>query len=311
MNPEVAAIIVTHRRPEELRRLLEGLAAQEPRPALVVVVDNAADARTPEIVRTFPGASEMIALPGNPGPGAAWKCGMEHALTVPRITHLWALDDDVAAPPGILGRLLSGMEKGGGEVIAPLLSDADGRLWGFPEPADPALRGPIRQAVTPADCLRLLGAGPHRFTWCTGASVLFTRKAITECGFHRTDFFILGEDIELSMRMAARFPCVFVADAVMPHLPPPPPAGHGEQAARWHYIKFLSLLQNLTYLSLRVPHSAHMRRYLAGNYRRFFATFGWHLSTVRDALACLRGGWFGAQPAGGPLGKALRARKGF
>jgi len=129
---------------------------------------------------------------------------------------------------------------------------------------------------------------------------------IDRAGLHRDDFWLLGEDLEYSMRVAAIGRAAFTTKISVPHLPPPAP--HAEAARRGDYLKFCSLLQNLSYLSFHSPHSRHMKTYLPGNFRRFFRTHGMGLRQIRDAAACLWQGAFRAQPSGTTSGKALRQR---
>ncbi len=312
-GPRIAAVIVTYRRPLELRRLLMSLAAGTERPILTVIVDNAGDdpdAAMPLAESALPGL--WVPIPGNPGPGAGWKRGMEIALEqLGQVDFFLLLDDDVVIPPEALAGLVQAAHRGEQRTagaVAPLLEDADRRLWAFPEPRRPEQRLEIRKAGTPADCLQRLGPGPHPFVWCTGACVLVSGAAVATCGFPRTDFQMLGEDLEYSMRIASQFEAVFTPGIAVPHLPPPP--REGTDALRADRFKFLCLLQNLAYLAFHCPHSAHLRSYLAGNYRRWFRTHGWSLRNLSGALATFRAGAFHGQPAGAAGGIELRKRWG-
>ncbi len=296
----VAAVIATYRRPAELQRLLSGLAAGSVQPDLVMIIDNAASPETAALAQASELNVRIISLPSNPGPGAAWKCGMEHAWEAAE--WFFVLDDDVVIGPRVLEQLLAAGRHA--DVVAPLLSDSEGNVWAFPEPANPALRSRIREARTPADCLRLLGPEPHEFCWCTGACMLVSRRAVEKAGFHRTDFHMLGEDLEFSMRLSTYVRSVFLCDVDVPHLPPIAGA-ESRPSELSHRRKFLSLLQNLTYLTLHSPHSRHLWRYLPGNFRRYFRTMP--LKYWWEALWAGLGGAAG-QPAGGTLGRRLRQR---
>ncbi len=296
MKP-LAALTVTHRRPQELKRLLDSLAASSRPPDLCVISDHAPDGTTAAMATQSSLNIKVLEDSSNPGPGAGWSnaaSGLEKA-------DLLFLDDDVVLPPdGIekMVRLLSNAD-----AVAPLLADSEGLLWGFPEPSLRNQRSLIRQARTPADALALLGPGPHPFCWCTGACVLVSSNLYHSTGPHRRDFWMLGEDLEFSMRAASGGRAVFTCEVVVPHLPPVGPASPASG-----YIKFCSLLQNLSYLSFHSPHSQHMTRYLPGNYLRFFRTFSWNAKTLRDAWACFSGGAIHAEPAGAARGTALRKR---
>jgi len=305
-NSDVVAVIVTCRRPAELARLLRGLRDSEPSAPRAVVVDHAADGVAARLVGEILPGSVVVGDPSNPGPGAGWANGTERAFAEygEAVKAIWYLDDDVVVAPDTLAILLREMGRGGGDSIAPLLSDAEGKLWAFPEPVPVDLRRMIRRAETPADALRLIGPKPVPFLWCTGACYLVRREVIDRVGLHRRDFWMLGEDLEFSMRAASRGTALFTCGVEVQHLPPPA-AGPG--AALGGYRKFCALLQNLCYLSFHSPHSHHLRRYLPGNFRRFFHDYGWRVTVVRDALDCLWGGAIMGQAAGGPIGVRLRA----
>ncbi len=298
----VVAVVVTWRRERELERLLASLERSTVLPAGCIVMDHAGTvpesaARREFPVRIFPDLS-------NPGPGAGWANGARRARDVFGETDILFLDDDVVLPPATLEILQR--EMSGARAICPLLEDAHGRLWGFPEPAEIRLRRMIREASTPADALRLLGPEPHKFCWATGACLLVDSDAFAVVGLHRTDFWMLGEDLEYSMRIASGGGGVFTCLATVMHAPPEPT--DDGSALRSDRLKFCALLQNLSYLSFHSRHSAHMWRYLPGNYRRFFRTHGWGVSSIADASLCFWQGAVRGRPSGHPAGERLRGR---
>lgn len=302
--PRIAALIAAYRRDPELERLLLALSGGAPAPARVFVADNAASAETRDLCCSHDAG--WIPLEENPGPGPAWNAALEAALADASFTHFLVLDDDVVPPPGALASMLETMTSTGSGIVAPLLFDAAGKLWGFPEPREKELRSAIRR-VTDADAaLKILGAEPHPFCWATGACMLYRRDAFEKAGRFREDFWMLGEDLEFSMRAAAAVGGVFTAQVAVPHLPPAP--GDPRAAAVAHRAKFLALLQNLAYLAFHSPHSAHLRSYLPGNFRRYLRTGGYTAANVRDAAAALWHGALRARPAGSASGQRLRDR---
>jgi GT2 family glycosyltransferase len=301
INPiVVAACIVTYRREFELQRLLDCLSAGNPDLGVVIVVDNAAgESGAPTTV--FPPSDSRFRyfrIPsGNLGPGAGWKRAMEEALArfSDQLTHFWLLDDDVVVERNTLERLLEPtLCQFPADAVAPLLTDTNGRIWGFPEPVKNEIRPVMRRIQSPEDAVRRLGTDPIEFCWCTGACVLITRRAVETVGFPRTDFWMLGEDLEYSMRLSSRFRCVFLPDLITPHLPPTPSLSNAA-AGR---AKFLALLQNLSYLSLHSPFSRHMWSYLPGNFRRFFDNEGLSSRNILDATRCFVNGAVLARPRG-------------
>lgn len=306
-QPMVAVAVATFQRDHELRRLLDALTASPlPVRGKVFVADNAASSATAEVCRDVALPCEWLPVAENLGPGPAWNRAIQAALADEQTTHVLVADDDVVPPPETLPVLLDALQVSGAAVAAPLLFDAGGNLWGFPEPKEVELRTAIRRVHTPQECLSAFGSFPHPFCWATGACMLYTRRALERSGIFREDFWMLGEDLELSMRVAANFGGVFTAAAVVPHLPPP--ATDSADASRAHRAKFLALLQNLSYLSFHSPHRAHLRRYLPGNFRRYLRTEGISPPTLREAWSAFCYGAVMAQPAGGPLGQNLRQR---
>lgn len=303
----VAAAIATHRRDRELKRLLDLLARSEvPLDGGIFVADNAAADSTRQVCEAAGNAVRWLPRERNDGPGGAWNTAIAAALQDGRVTHVFVLDDDVTPGPGILGQLLEAMAGRAAGCAAPLLEDDTGHLWGFPEPMDKRLRRIIRRAYTPQEAAEAIGRVPQNFCWATGACVLYERGALEEAGRFREDFWMLGEDLDLSMRVAARRGGVFTCEAVVPHLPPPP--ADPRTAAAANRLKFLALLQNLSYLAFHSPCSAHLRSYLAGNFKRYAATEGFAPGTLRDAWGAF---WLGAvrgRPAGTPSGAKLRER---
>jgi len=297
---KVVAVIVTWRREHELDRLLTCLENSTHPLHGCVVMDHAGTVPGEFSRRAFP--TKILPDTSNPGPGAGWANGARFAGEFFGKTDLLYLDDDVVLPRDALEVLLR--EKHDAGVICPLLEDSHGSLWAFPEPVCREDREKIRRAKTPAEALALLGPGPHPFCWATGACLLVGKEAGEER--HRKDFWMLGEDLEFSMRLAAKTRAVFTCLVAVPHLPPGPP--DAATARKSDYRKFCSLLQNLSYLSFHSPHSRHMGSYLPGNFRRFFRTHGHSPATWSDAIFCFWQGAILGRPAGHKVGEALRER---
>jgi N-acetylglucosaminyl-diphospho-decaprenol L-rhamnosyltransferase len=302
--PKVAAAVATYCRSRELGRLLSALQSGEAAPAEVYVADNASSEETKGIC--LAAGAKWLPRPVNNGPGAAWNAAVTAALADPEITQILVLDDDVVPPPEALKVMLAFMESADCGAVAPLLFDASGTLWGFPEPRERELRAAIRRVTDPDSSRKILGEEPHAFCWATGACMLYRRDVFEKCGLFREDFWMLGEDLEFSMRAAAAVGGVFTAKVAVPHLPPAPTDPHGAKVA--HRAKFLALLQNLSFLAFRSPHSAHLRSYLPGNFRRYLCTEGWGAGTVWDGWCAFWQGASGGQPAGTSAGARIRER---
>lgn len=304
--PCIAAAVATHHREKELARLLDSLQRSDlPLTGGIFVADNAASPATSAVCAATAPAATWLPRAANNGPGPAWNTAAARALENPAVTHLLVLDDDVVVPPDALRLLLDAMNTAQVAAAAPLLFDEQDRLWAFPEPREIALRAAIRRVHTAEECRTVFGDTPHRFCWATGACMLYARRAFEAGGFFREDFWMLGEDLEYSMRVAATLGGVFTAQVTVPHLPPPPDP---DTAAVGHRRKFLALLQNLSYLAFHSPHRAHLRSYLAGNFKRYARTEGFAPGTLWDGWCAFYQGALGKQPAGTPAGARRRER---
>ena len=304
-SPCVAAAIATHRREAELQRLLAALGHSDlTLTGGIFVADNASSPETRAVCQAGSGVAWLPRAVNN-GPGPAWNTAAAKALENPGVTHILVLDDDVVLPADALRGLLDALVASGAAAAAPLLFDENGRLWGFPEPLEVALRATIRRTRTPKECRQALGPTPHRFCWATGACMLYTRQAFETLGFFREDFWMLGEDLEFSMRAASLLGGVFTAAVAVPHLPPPAKTAAIRTS---HRLKFLALLQNLSYLAFHSPHRAHLRSYLAGNFKRYVRTEGWAPGTLWDGWCAFYEGALWKQPAGTAAGARLRER---
>ncbi len=304
--PCVAAAIATHRREPELARLLGHLRRSDP-PLTggIFVADNASSPDTQAICEKNSPPAVWLPRAVNNGPGPAWNTAAARALGNPAVTHVFVLDDDVVPPPETLRILLAALATSRAAAAAPLLFDEQEHLWAFPEPREIPLRSVIRRVRTAEECRAALGEEPHPFCWATGACLLYTRAAFAQAGYFREDFWMLGEDLEYSMRVASTFGGVFTAAAAVPHLPPTPDPATARAA---HRRKFLALLQNLSYLAFHSPHRAHLRSYLAGNFKRYVRTEGCSPGTMWDGWCAFYQGALWKQPAGTPAGARLRER---
>jgi GT2 family glycosyltransferase len=304
MNAFVVAVIATHRRHAELKRLLDSLEKIENHLGAVVVADNAGDAQA--IVKSARCNTRWIAPSSNLGCGGGLALAEKTAFDIfgDRLTHLWILDDDAVAHPDTLEILLKEMRREHADVACPMIADEHGRVGWFPGLLDAKKFRLIRTPITPPEFITHCGDASIPFSWSTGISLLVTRRAIEECEFHRGDFWVRGEDLEFSLRLTARQRGIFVPKTTVVHLPPPAnqPASREQE-----YLKHCALLQNLCYVALRLRHGHRIARTLPGNFFRFLKTWR-SADALRDATLAFRLGAFQGKPAGTPGFDEFRKR---
>ena len=93
MIESVCAVVVTHRRPDELAKSLDALSAQTRAPDHLVVVDNDNDPRVAELVAGQPVPTTYLGSRRNLGGAGGFALGMLHALTL-GADWVWLADDD-------------------------------------------------------------------------------------------------------------------------------------------------------------------------------------------------------------------------
>ena len=299
MKAFVAVVIATYRRAPELKRLLASLALSKI-PLAVVVVDNADDAETEAAVAQAPLDAVRLVPGRNLGCGGGLAFGERAALEryADRLTHLWLLDDDTQAAPDALARLLEAMDQEGAALACPMIVDSDGNIGWFPGLLDSAAFDAVRELRTPEEFIARSGSQPFRFSWATGVSLLVTREAVETRGPHRDDFWIRGEDLDFSLRITARYPGIFVPEARVIHLPRPASASPEAQAAERR--KHAVMLQNIAFISVRLPYGRRIFRTIPGNVWRYLKT--WGLASLPEAMHAL---WLGAG-RGLPAGAGLK-----
>lgn len=156
----------------------------------------------------------------------------------------------------------------------------------------------IRRDITPEQFVSACGNGPWEFTWAPGVCVMVTRRAAEETGGPRSDYWLMGEDVEFSCRLTARYRGILVPEARAMHLQPPPQAQSQETLDRYNFVKFCAFLTNTTYTSLNFRHGRRLMKHLPGNYVRFLRIYGWTFSNVKQAIQCFLWGGVRRLPAG-------------
>ncbi|HZQ47692.1 MAG TPA: hypothetical protein VFC07_11810, partial [Verrucomicrobiae bacterium] len=214
------------------------------------------------------------------------------------VTHIWIVDDDAVIVAGCARRLLKAMEQAGAEVAVPLISGADGKINSFPGPLKSPAWHEIRKAITPDQFVAACGNGPWDFTWAPGVCVLVTRRTAEESGGPRADYWLMGEDVEYTCRLTARYRAILAPEARAMHLQPPPQSQTKEVLRRYDFVKFCAFLTNTTFTSINFSHGRRLIKHLPGNYLRFMRNYGWSFSNARQAFQCFLWGAIRRLPAG-------------
>ena len=213
MTPTVCAVIVTHRRPDQLAKSLDAVTSQGRRPDQLVVVDNDDDARVADLVAGQPIPSTYLGSRRNLGGAGGFALGMLHALAL-GADWIWLADDDGRPHgPDVLATLLACAERHGLAEVSPMVCDLDDpeRL------AFPLRRGLVwRRRVSE---LRVDGAGnllPGIASLFNGA--LFRASTVEAVGVPDIRLFVRGDEVELHRRLVrSGLPFGTCLDAVYLH----------------------------------------------------------------------------------------------
>lgn len=296
-------VVATYRRAECLDRLLRSLATESPALGGALVVDNAGDCDPAHVAKAGCPVPVRVLAPGsNLGTGGGLAAGLERLFEDPAVTHAWIMDDDACATPGALAGMLAAGAATRAGAVSPMVVDEAGVIRWFPGPLPQPAWDLIRSQVTPELFLERCGGAPLPWNWATWAGLLVTRRAYRETGAPRSDLWFQSTDIEYTLRLSARFPCVLAPAAVCLHLPPPCPATLARRKELW-------ALQNNAFITFRLRHGRRILRHLPGNHYRYWRRNGRSPGALAESVLAL---WRGAalgRPVGATAYEAFSAKR--
>jgi rhamnopyranosyl-N-acetylglucosaminyl-diphospho-decaprenol beta-1,3/1,4-galactofuranosyltransferase len=194
---EVCAVLVTHRRVDELAKSLDALSAQTRQPDHLIVVDNGNDERVRDLVGGQPIPSTYLGSHRNLGGAGGFALGMLHALAL-GADWVWCADDDGRPQDSaVLANLMACAGRHGLAEVSPIVCDMDdpGRL------AFPLRRGLVwRRHVS-----ELRTKGPQQDLLPGIASLfngaLFRASTLESVGVPDMRLFVRGDEVEVHRRL--------------------------------------------------------------------------------------------------------------
>lgn len=125
MSERVCAVVVTHRRPDELAKSLDVLTTQTRLPDQLIVVDNGHDDRVRDLVAGAPIPATYLGSLRNLGGAGGFALGMLHALAH-GADWVWLADDDGhPQDTRVLATLLACAEKHHLAEVSPMVCNMD------------------------------------------------------------------------------------------------------------------------------------------------------------------------------------------
>ncbi len=195
MTATVCAVVVTHRRTDDLAKSLDALTAQTRMIDHLIVVDNGSDERVRDLVAGQPVATTYIGSLRNLGGAGGFALGILQALAH-GADWVWLADDDGRPRDGeVLATLLACAHKYGLAEVSPMVCDLDD-----PETlAFPLRRGLVWrrrvQELRDGDRDLLLGIA----SLFNGA--LFRADTFTAIGVPDLRLFVRGDEVEVHRRL--------------------------------------------------------------------------------------------------------------
>ena len=214
MSETVGTVVVTHNRRELLRECLQAVLAQTRAPDHVLVLDNASDDGTRELLaEEFAGRVEVLRLPENEGSSGGFHEGIA-AEAARGFDWLWVMDDDTIPAEDALQLLLDARKRLDGlpepSILASKVVWTDGRI----HPMNPPAPHPLAGMDLYVDALQR-GLMPIRST--TFPSALVKREAVERHGPPRKGFWIWSDDIDFFGRILRDEIGYFVPESVAVH----------------------------------------------------------------------------------------------
>ncbi|TGD89287.1 glycosyltransferase family 2 protein [Mycolicibacterium sp. CH28] len=197
MTDMVCAVVVTHRRPDDLAKSLDVLSTQTRMVDHLIVVDNDADPRVRDLVAGQPVPTTYLGSDRNLGGAGGFALGMLHALAL-GADWVWLADDDGRPQDAeVLATLLGCAERHGLAEVSPMVCDLNhpDRL------AFPLRRGLVWRRLVSE--LRTEGGGqdllPGIASLFNGA--LFRAETVAAVGVPDIRLFVRGDEVELHRRL--------------------------------------------------------------------------------------------------------------
>lgn len=198
MSQTVYAVVVTHRRVEQLTESLKALVAQTRAPDHVIVVDNdfaSGDTAVRDLVAGQPVPCTYLGSRRNLGGAGGFALGILHALAA-GADWVWLADDDGRpADSGVLAALLACASQHRLAEVSPMVCNID----------DPSrLAFPLRRGLVWRREVSELRSGggdllPGIASLFNGA--LFTADALDAVGVPDLRLFMRGDEVEVHRRL--------------------------------------------------------------------------------------------------------------
>lgn len=209
-------MIVTYNRRELLEESVAAVLGQTRPPQSVLVVDNASDDGTAEMLaERFPDV-EVMTLARNEGGAGGFHEGIKRAHADGH-SHFWLMDDDTIPQAPALEALLEAAEQAPeAGLVASKVEWTDGRLHPMNRPFL------LWDATEPMIAAAQAGQGLVPLRAATFVSMLLARATVDRHGLPEKRYFIWSDDIAYTARVLRHSPGFVATRSVAVHKTPTP-----------------------------------------------------------------------------------------
>ena len=201
MSEMICTVVVTHRRPDELAKSLDAIAAQSRRPDHLIVVDNDysddGDSRVGDLVTGQPMPTTYLGSRRNLGGAGGFALGILHALAL-GADWVWLADDDGRPQdPDVLATLLECAQRHGLAEVSPMICDLDDpQRLAFPLRRGLVWRRRVSELRTDAALPDFMPGISHLFN-----GALFRAATLEAVGVPDLRLFMRGDETEIHRRL--------------------------------------------------------------------------------------------------------------
>jgi GT2 family glycosyltransferase len=304
----------------ELERLFKSLINSTVSPVAAVVNDDSADLATEGVVKGLGFPAELLVRQPCPENSAAsgWNRGLDAAVAKfgNLATHYLIIDDDAKVEVDTLELLLDVLRQTDAKSAFPAAFDPKGEFYVTGQLVDRRHEAAQKRCRSREELLREFRGENPRAWMFQGLCHLMHRDVVHSGVRFDERFWMCGEDLDFSVRVADGWGSVFVPQATCWHLYGAP--FNPKSARNSHYLKMLSFLQNMTYAGywrsygprIRGRHFDFLRgRGLARKWGMVFREFPVNRHTMYDLLWVIFFGMVLGQPSNGWGGRKLRERR--
>lgn len=218
IKENICALVWTYNRRELLRECLNAILNQTRPLDKIFIVDNDSKDGTEEMILSDFNHNkiEYINIKGkNIGPSACWTIGMKKAIEE-GYEWLWCMDDDVEPKNVALEKLIN-QNIFDSKDIGFLCSRV---LWKDHTPAIMNIPS-LQQSYYYNDNIysfdRYIDNNILLIKACSAVSLLIHRNSIINYGYNLKEFFIWGDDIELTQRISKHKSGIYIPDSIVIH----------------------------------------------------------------------------------------------